>query len=566
MSLFNVFLSVYTEMLSVEATITNAVREAGKSLGFEMGGEISLEIPHDENHGDLATNVAMRLASRLKRSPLSVAQELANEIQERLAGKTVSKIEAKPPGFINFFLHPETLYGAIHLILKERERYGAGRMGNDEPVLLEFVSANPTGALSVAHGRQGAVGDSLSRVLRFVGYRPECEYYLNDVGNQMNLLAQSIYVRYRELLNEKMSLPEGGYKGRYLIEIAKKFKEEAEKVEGKDWNPQTCEVFRRFGMERILEGIREDLEHFGVHFDRWFSQEELERSGKVKEMMDRLKKEGWVYEREGALWFKSSAFGDDKDRVVVKSGGSFTYLAPDMAYHHDKLLRGYKKLINLWGPDHHGYILRMKAAVRALGYSTDSLVVLIVQLTTLYEGERQLKMSTREGEFITLREVIEAVGKDAARFFFLMRKVDSHLDFDLELAKKQSAENPVYYIQYAHARICSIMEFARESGIRTADAGGVNFQRLQTEEEIKLMKVLRQFPMVVRMCAQRYEPYYLIPHLQRLAESFHQFYHRNRVISDDSVLSQARLALIDCVRIVIASGLGLLGVSTPEKM
>jgi arginyl-tRNA synthetase len=551
----------------------DAIQEAVKQLGFPPEVEIVLEIPRDEQHGDLATNVAMRLASKLKENPLSIAEKIAGEL--RRGGVTlslhpyVSKVEAKAPGFVNFSLNPQILYQGIPEILREKERYGSSDFGKTEPVLLEFVSANPTGALSVAHGRQGAVGDSLANIMEFTGFKVSREYYLNNVGNQMNLLAQTIFVRYRELSGENLTLPEGGYKGTYIIDIARNILEK-EGDRWKEWNPQTKERFLATGVAAILKGIKDDLEFFGVHFDSWFSQEELERSGSVQRILEQLKKKGFVYEQEGALWFKSATFGDDKNRVVVKSDGSFTYLAPDIAYHQNKLARGYKKLINLWGPDHHGYIPRLRAAVQSLGYPAQTLVVLIVQLTTLYEGERQLKMSTREGEFISLRKVMDAVGKDVARFFFLMRKVDSHLDFDLDLAKEQSMENPVYYIQYAHARICSILEFAEEEAFprRAWDSDVIagNLDLLTTPEEIKLLKVLRQFPSVVKMCAQLYEPYYLIPYLQKLAESFHQFYHQNRVISDDVALSRARLALAEAARIVIANGLRLLGVSAAEKM
>ena len=559
-------------MSVIESTLTNAIQKVVKQLGFPLEGEeIILEIPRDEQHGDLATNVAMRLASQLKQPPLSIAQKITSELEKSLHPSVIARVEAKAPGFINFSLSPQILYQAIPVILHEKERYGSSDFSKAEPVLLEFVSANPTGALSVAHGRQAAVGDSLANILEFAGFKVSREYYLNNVGNQMNLLAQSIFVRYRELLGEKLSLPEGGYKGSYIGDIARGILTR-EGDRWREWNEQAKDHFLKIGVETILTGIRKDLEFFGVHFDSWFSQEELEKSGDVQGVLQQLKEKGFVYEQDKALWFKSTAFGDDKDRVVIKSDGSFTYLAPDIAYHRDKLSRGYKKLINLWGPDHHGYIPRLRAAIQSLGYPADTLVVLIVQLTTLYEGKRQLKMSTREGEFVTLLEVTEAVGRDAARFFFLMRKVDAHLDFDLELAKLQTVENPVYYIQYAYARICSIREFAQKEGIGQYDQDQftphpqTNFEYLQTPEEVKILKILRQFPTTVQICSQLYEPFYLTLYLQRLAESFHQFYHQHRVVTEDAGLSQARLALVEAVRIVIANGLKLLGVSTPEKM
>ena len=381
----------------IESTLTNAIQEAVKRLGFPSEAEIVLEIPRDEQHGDFATNVAMRLANQLRKSPLAIAQEIADELNKNHEF-IVSKIEAKPPGFINFFLHPQTLYDSLIEILheKRREKFGSSTLGKDEPILLEFVSANPTGALSVAHGRQGAVGDSLANILEFSGFKVSREYYLNNVGNQMNLLAQTIFVRYRELLGENLPLPEGGYKGAYIIDIARNILEK-EGDRWKEWNLQTKEHFLRAGVAVILQGIKDDLDFFGVQFDSWFSQEELEKSGNVQRVLEQLKKNGFVYEQEGALWFKSAAFGDDKDRVVVKSDGSFTYLAPDIAYHQDKFERGFDKAINIWGTDHHGDVPRLKAGVAALGYEALRLEILLHQLVVLKQKDEKLKISKRAG-------------------------------------------------------------------------------------------------------------------------------------------------------------------------
>jgi arginyl-tRNA synthetase len=424
---------------------------------------------------------------------------------------------------------------------------------------VEFVSANPTGPLTIAHGRQAAIGDSLANILSFIGYDVTREYYLNDEGTQMNILGNSVRMRYRTLLGKTEEFPKDHYNGAYIVDMAKDFRA---KYGDEYADTDDIAVFRQFGLEWLLKDIKEDLEAFGVKFDIWYSQKSLRESGRIEETIKFLKDKGHIFEEEGAVWFRSTALGDDKDRVIIKSDGSFTYLAPDIAYHRDKFSRGFESIIDIWGPDHHGYIPRMKAAVKALGHDESALSVLIVQLATLYKGGQVVSMSTRAGEFITLREVREEVGKDVSRFCFIMRRISSHLDFDLDAVKKESMENPVYYIQYAHARICSILKFAKEKKYQ----GSFDPKRLKETEELELLRMLRNFPAIVAMSGKSLEPYVVLQYLQDLAGTFHSFYTKHRVVSDEEELTKARLALADCVRTVLANGLGLLGVSLPEEM
>ncbi|MDP2767693.1 MAG: arginine--tRNA ligase, partial [Candidatus Methanoperedens sp.] len=417
--------------------------------------------------------------------------------------------------------------------------------------LIEFVSANPTGSLSVAHARQAAVGDCLANVLSFIGFKVSREYYLNDEGNQINILGKSVQLRLKELKGESIEFPQNYYQGDYIKDIA----QEADNKKIKE------EDLGDFAAGHILKVIKQELDDFGVKFDCWYSQKELAKSGKVEQAFAQLKQKGFLYEQDGALWFKSTAFGDDKDRVIIKSDGSQTYLAPDIAYHEDKFKRGYSWLINLWGPDHHGYINRIKASIEAFGHKKDDLSVVIVQLATIFRNGQEIQMSTRRGQYITLREVLDEVGKDASRFFFLMRRTSSHLDFDLEAAKKQSSENPVYYVQYAHARICSIL---RSSPVTIKD--DLDLSVLGEKEELSLIKKLLEFEVTLNICLVTCDPYMLTVYLQELAESFHKFYDLHRVLGQDDGLTCARLALIKGVKIVLSSGLELLGIAQPEKM
>ncbi|MCQ9206354.1 MAG: arginine--tRNA ligase [Omnitrophica bacterium] len=530
--------------------------------------KIELEPPKDPKHGDLTSNIAMRLAKSFSLPSIKLASSIKDELKERLKkgslARVISKVDISPPGFINFRLKSEFLYSVLSEICKEKEAFGKSRIGKGEKVNIEFVSANPTGPLTVAHGRQAAVGDALARILEFSGYKVTREYFINDVGNQIELLGRSIYTHYLALNGLKCEFPENGYRGEYIKKLAGDFNKKFEKKLLKD-TQDNIGFISEFGVLAILKTIKEDLEKFGVSFDTWFSQRKLSGSH-VKTVLDKLKAKGYIYTKDGATWFNSKAFGDEKDRVVIKSDGAFTYLAPDIAYHLDKYKRKFKKLIDIWGPDHHGYIRRLRGSMEAFGYDKENLSIRIVQLATLLRGGTVLSMSTRKGEFITLREVIDEVGRDVAKFFFLMRKLDSHLDFDLEVAKESSLDNPVYYIQYAHARIASILEFSKKLGAKLASTP-FDASRLAQPEEINLLRTLYQFSHAVGVSAKMLEPYKIIEFLNELAKAFHSFYTKHRVVlEDDLALTRARLELVKGIKIVLANGLRLLGISFPERM
>ncbi|UCD55097.1 MAG: arginine--tRNA ligase [Candidatus Omnitrophota bacterium] len=530
--------------------------------------KIELEIPKDYKHGDLTTNVAMRLAKNFSLSNVKLAGAIKDELCKLFAGKDlgriVSRIEVSAPGFINFWFSREYLHNLLSQICKEKNIFGKNDFGKGMKVNIEFVSANPTGPLTIAHGRQAAVGDALGRILKFSGYRVSKEYFINDVGTQVELLGKSIYSRYLSINGIESEFPENGYHGEYIKEIA----EELTKKYGKKCIEESYGNLRfisQFGVKYILDIIESDLKRFGVFFDKWFSQEKLSPR-RIGSALDKLKAKGYIYEKDGATWFKSTSFGDDKDRVVIKRDGAFTYLAPDIAYHLNKYSRRFHRLIDIWGPDHHGYIPRLTAAVEALGFDRDSISILIVQLATLFRNGVALSMSTRKGEFITLREVMDEVGCDVAKFFFLMRKLDSHLDFDLGLAKKNSLDNPVYYIQYAHARIASILGFSKGLGDRLKNTT-YNPHLLESPASELLLRMLCQFPLVIKASAKMLEPYKVIDYLNELAKVFHNFYTKHRVVSDtDLPLTKARLTLVSGIKAVLANGLRLLGVSLPERM
>ena len=529
---------------------------------------VIIEEPADKAHGELSSNIALRSAKLLHQSPLSIADKLCEAIQARIAQCSLSgridKIEVKPPGFINFFLRANAIFDILSQILEKGHDYGRSDFGRKEKIQIEFVSANPTGPLSVAHARQAAVGDSLANILNFIGFEATKEYYVNDEGNQINILGESIRCRAFELLGEKIEFPADGYQGEYIKEIAKAFLDEKGIDNADALNASvSLQDFASFGVNYLLDVIKNELDEFGVHFDVWSHQSQIASAEKIQAVLNFLDKKGVLKQAEGAVWFKSTQFGDDKDRVVKKSDGSFTYLAPDIAYHKDKYERGFKRVINIWGPDHHGYIPRIKAAIQALGHEPDSLIVLIVQLATIYRHGEAVSMSTRRGQYISLREVIDEVGVDAARFFFLMRHINVHLDFDLGLAKKQTPENPVYYIQYAHARIHSINKKAKQADVAIKQSG---FCNLHEVEEIDLIKKLGSFPEILMFCYDKLDPYPLVSYLQEVAALFHKFYDRHRVVSEDTVLSSERLGLVNAARIILSNGLSLLGINTPERM
>ena len=520
------------------------------------------EIPKDPSFGDLSNSISFKLAARRKQPPQRVAEQLSTAFlsrckDERLGG-WIERVEATG-GFLNVFLSQRALVGVLRDILRQGHRYGTHHPAARESINIEFVSANPTGPLSVAHGRQAAVGDVLARLLRSQGCRVTTEYYLNDEGRQIELLGRSLRVRSLQQLGRQEPFPEDGYHGGYVTDTAAQLVQER----GEELAEAPESTFAELGMERMLAKIREDLDRFGLVFDRWSSQQWLRTSGRIETALAALKGKGALYDSEDATWFASTRFGDDKDRVVRKRGGDLTYLAPDIAYHQWKFQQGYDRLLNLWGPDHHGYIARVKAAMTALGLPADHLIVRIVQLVTLSRHGKPVPMSKRQGEFVTFREVLDEVGVDATRFFYLMRTMESHLDFDLDLAKSQSQENPVYYVQYAHARICSILA---KSSLPWWTTLRPDLGLIQEPEARLLLRWLFQYPIVLRLCASALEPHGLTSYLRKLAESFHVFYTKHRVISDDRRLSAARLALVRATRQVLANGLGILGVSAPVRM
>lgn len=538
-------------------------KEKGK-LRLEVVPPIIVEVPKEEEMGDLATTIAFSLASTEKRAPIQIAKTILEHFKDDMG--IIDKIEVAGPGFINFYIKKVFWHEQLIRIDKKGTAYGRLDIGKGEKVQVEFVSANPTGPLHVGHGRGAAVGDALTNLLKAVGYDVQKEYYINDIGTQMETLGRSTYIRYLQTLGRDIPFIEGGYQGDYIRDIAKKIIE-SQGNRFLDIPEKECiPFFTDYAQKSIMEGINEDLNNFGVIFNNWFSESSLYRGGEVDKVLKELKKNDYAYERDGAQWVNTSSFGDDKDRVVVRKNGQTTYFASDIAYHRNKYKRGFKKVIDIWGADHHGYVPRMKAVVRILGYPEDSLSVLLVQLVRLLRGGEPVAMSTRAGEFVTLREVISEVGRDAARFFFLMRRCDSHLDFDLELAKKESSENPIYYVQYAHARICSIFKEAEKRGVRSEPGDAVDLQLLTLPEELRIIKQVTLYQDLLKTSAALLEPHRLTFYLQELAANFHNYYHKYRVVSEDEALTRARLVLARGIKTVLKSALDILGVSAPERM
>ncbi|NCO24319.1 MAG: arginine--tRNA ligase [Candidatus Infernicultor aquiphilus] len=550
----------------VKKTILDSIEKNIKQSNFQIKiiPEIILLTPKNKSHGDLSTNIAMQLSRELKLKPLDIAHFIVDNLN--IKDSIIGEVEMVRPGFINFCLKENWLYQVIDEIREKGEDYGKVNLGKGKKIQVEFVSVNPTGPLHVGHGKCAAVGDALSNILKAAGYKVEKEYYINDQGRQIDLLGQSVQVRYNNLLGERMEFPADGYKGEYIVDIAKEVIEKfQDKYKDRD-DQESREFFKEFTLKNILEGIKEDLKNFGVEFDAWFSESSLYKQNKLQEVIELLQQKGFLYKEKGALWLKTTVFGDEKDRVVIRKNSIPTYFASDIAYHQDKYQRGFEKIIDIWGADHHGYIQRMKAAVQALGYPEDSLGVLIVQFVTLIRDGKEVGMSTRGGEFITLRDLIKEVGKDVARYFFLMRSHDSHTEFDLDVAKSQSMENPVYYIQYAYARICSIIKKAEQAGVKMDKSKVIKLQLLNQEEEFELIKKLSSLKEVIKKSALTWKPHFLTTYLYDLASSFHKYYTVHRIITEDEELTRARLILIDCTRIVLFNSLKILGVSVPESM
>lgn len=576
------------------------LQAAWQSLKTTLSGEqewpkMIIETPKDKQHGDFATNLALLLAKQLGKNPRQVAQML---IEALPASPILRKTEIAGPGFINFFLAAEALSEVIPQILDLKTQYGVSKNHQGQSILLEFVSSNPTGPLHVGHGRHAALGMVVANLLEAVGYEVYREYYVNDAGRQMDIVAVSVWLRYLELCGEKGPFPANAYQGSYVKEIARQFQEKwqsdfrlslkevfidlpKDEPEGGDKEEYIDDLIVRakkllghryqdlfqFALAILVEDMRNDLEEFGVTYDRWFAESELTTKDHVDKTIERLRQGGYVYEREGALWFRSTDFNDEKDRVLVRANGQRTYFANDVAYHLSKFERGYNTAISIFGADHHGYVPRMKAAMQACGIDPARLEYVIVQFVTLYRSGKQVQMSTRGGSFVPLRELRAEVGKDAARFFYVMRKFEQHIDFDLDLAKSHSSDNPVYYVQYAHARICSVFRELAERKLQYDESSGLKHLALLKEEaENELMRALSRYPEVISTASMAREPYYVTHYLRELATRFHAFYNSCQFLVEDENLRQARLALASATKQVLVNGLGLLNVSTPESM
>ncbi len=552
-------------------TIKNSVKEALDEMieqGFFEGlfeaPEPIIERPRQKGFGDLSTNIAMKLARKYRKNPGDIALAISKKVAEC---EVVEKCEVAAPGFVNVYIKRTCWAALLKEIIEAGKDYGRLDLGAGEKVQVEFVSANPTGPLHIGHGRGAAVGDAISKILERAGYDVTKEFYINDVGRQIEVLGRSVMLRAREALGEAVEMPEDSYHGEYIKDVAREFIEK----KGKDFlemeEDEALGLFKDFASGALLQDIEKDLSDFNVEFDVWYSEKSLYEKDLVTKAMEALKERGLIYEEEGAVWFRTTDFGDDKDRVLIKADGARTYFASDIAYHNDKLDRGFRKIINVWGADHHGYEARVRAFIKAMGRGDEALKVVFIQLVALLREGEPVAMGKRSGEFVTLRQVMDEVGTDAARFFFLTRRSDAHLDFDLELAKKETPENPVFYVQYCFARIQSIFSFAEEKGFKCPDKFTVeHLLRLETEEEVEIIKHLVNFERVIEKSAHDLEPHRVTFYLIELAGLFHSYYNRNRVVTEDKALTGARLLLLKAVRTVTGTGLGLLGVSAPDKM
>ena len=578
----------------LQELLTKCVQDLiSKGILNEMPSKIRIDHTKDNSHGDYATNIALMLSKQAKMSPIELAKIIIDQFEQK---NFIKKIEIAGPGFINFFISQESSSSIVNEILAQAASYGCSDIGQGKKVLLEYVSANPTGPLHVGHGRGAAYGATVSNLLRNAGFIVDNEYYVNDAGRQMDILTVSIYLRYLTICGEDLRFPDNGYQGQYINDIAQgiyetsgqKFHLKSDLVfenvcrdgtEGGDKEAHIDQLIEKaksilgdgfkavfeVGIESILSGIKNDLAEFGVVFEKWFSEQSLIDSGLSESCISKLKDSKNLYEKDGALWFKTTNYGDEKDRVVVRDNGNHTYFASDIAYHLEKLDRGYDKIINVWGADHHGYIPRVKASIEALGHNSDKLEILLVQFANLYRGGSKVQMSTRSGSFVTLEDLRAEVGNDAARFFYILRKSEQHMDFDLDLAKSKSNENPVYYIQYAHARICSVFKQADEKELEL-DVSQANLSLLTEEIEKDILRELSRFRSVLESSAIQYEPHQLAYYLRDLSNHFHSYYNACKFIVDDKNLTQARLALINATQQILKNGLSILGVGAPESM
>ncbi len=569
-----------------------ALKRLEKQWGLSEGikADIEVEIPRNESLGDITTTLAMSLAKTLKKPPREIARDIVNAITsphpplaggELKRGAIFEKIEVAGAGFINFTFKREYLYQSLEKLLSNKYLFLRVDIGGGRKVQIEFVSANPTGPLHIGHGRGAAVGNALSNILEAAGYKVQKEYYINDAGVQVKMLGQSVYAKYQQVLGNDIKFPENGYHGAYIESISEEIiKNAGNKYLGTSFD-ECGKIFMNYAYKKMLAQIAQDLRDFGVAFDRWQSEKELYEKGDVDDSLAVLREMGLLYKQDDALWFASAKFGDDKDRVVVKKDGEYTYFASDIAYHKDKLDRKFDTIIDIWGADHHGYIPRLRSVLKAFGLPEGKFKVILIQMVSLLRHGKPVQMSKRSGEFITLREVIEEVGADTAKFIFLTRRADSHLDFDIDIAKEQSAENPVFYVQYAFARIASIFRQAYEKKVKSYElrgkseksgeeekdrVQGIDLSFLKEAEEISIIKKLLQYPMMFEGAALSFEPHRITFYLQELAKLFHSYYNKHRVITDNEALTSARLCLCRAVQAVLEEGLKMLGVSAPERM
>lgn len=553
---------------TLENLIVNAVKKSvdDNVINLKQIPDFVVEVPQDESHGNFATNIAMLSAKQAKMPPRKIAEHITERLE---LPPLVEKVEIAGPGFINFFLKPTFLNESIFDILELKEDFGKQDIGKGKKVQIEFVSANPTGPMHMGNARGAAIGDALAQVLKMAGYDVTKEFYINDAGNQIENFGLSLEARYLQHFGKDAKIPEGGYHGQDVKEhMEKLIEKEQDRFLNMD-SRQRRDYFIEYALEKNIDRMKKDLAKFGVYFDIWFSERSLHNSGKVKETIDQLTERGYTYEKDGALWFAATKFGVPKDEVLVRKNHIPTYFASDIAYHKDKFDRGFDHVINIWGADHHGHVPRMKASLEALGYDPDKLTVIIMQLVRLYRDGEVARMSKRTGKAVTLSDIVDEIGKDAARFFFNMRSADTHLEFDLDLAVKQSDENPVYYVQYAHARICSILRQAKDKGMalpKVTEEGKNLCQMLKEKSEIDLIKKLADFPEEIKIAAENLAPYRITVYVMELAATFHSFYNSCKVLSEDTQLTKARLLLVMATRQIIQNALNVLGVKSPEKM
>jgi len=559
----SVFEKVKGQLIRAITEAAEAAKTEGK-FDYENLPDFVVEVPREKEHGDFATNIAMLLTRQARMAPRQIADILKGYI--RTEGAWVAKIEIAGPGFINFYLNNDWIYEVLQHIEAQGNLYGNSETGYGKKVQVEFVSANPTGLLHMGNARGAALGDTMSNLLQAAGFDVTREFYINDAGNQIENFGKSLEARYFQLLGRDVPFPEEGYHGEDIIDTVKGLIErDGEKY--LDIGPvERKEILIKYALAEKLGAIKSTLKDFGVEYDVWFSEQTLHESGAIDTVIEELRSKGYIYESEGALWLKTTEFGDEKDEVLIRSNGTPTYFAADIAYHKNKFDRGFQWVINIWGADHHGHVKRLKGAMKALGYNPDSLDIVIMQLVRLFKGGEIVRMSKRSGEFVTLEDLIGDVGKDAARYFFVMRSADSHLDFDMDLAKSQSADNPVYYIQYAHARICSIFRQLEDRGGKVPKHGEYNPKILKEAAELDLIRKLVDFPVEVAEAAVNLEPHRLARYAHELAGLFHSFYNGHRVMTDDEELQKARLALVKCTRVVVGRALALLGLTAPESM